>query len=296
MPVAVERIILNPQYASNCYLIRAGARTPPRQSSSIPAATRRRSSGARAPRRHPAGDPRHPHRRRPHRRRRRARARAGAEVWAPAGRARGAPRAARRAAATRSLPTSPSTRSPSGDTGGGRRPHLRGRRRARATRPTMSRSPSTAALFSGDLLFAGSVGRTDLAGGDWQTPARLGRDALLERFGPDAVVYPGHGEPTTLGRELETQPVPRRAARSVARVSAKFQAPRGTHDVLPAEQPLWFDTVVRTMEEVTALYGYGGIQTPGVRGHRRSSSERRAPARTSSRRRCTRSPIAATAR
>ena len=60
-------------------------------------------------------------------------------------------------------------------------------------------------VFSGDLLFAGSVGRTDLAGGDWglllDSIARL-----LERYGPDAVVYPGHGEPTTLGRELERNP------------------------------------------------------------------------------------------
>ena len=45
-------------------------------------------------------------------------------------------------------------------------------------------------------------------------------------------------------------------------MSAKFQAPRGTHDILPADQPLWFDTVQRTMEEVTKAYGYGRIQTP----------------------------------
>jgi histidyl-tRNA synthetase len=44
-------------------------------------------------------------------------------------------------------------------------------------------------------------------------------------------------------------------------VSAKFQAPRGTHDVLPADADWWH--VVRTMEEVTALYGWGRIQTPG---------------------------------
>jgi histidyl-tRNA synthetase len=42
----------------------------------------------------------------------------------------------------------------------------------------------------------------------------------------------------------------------------RFQAPRGTHDVLPSEQPLW-RKVVRTAEEVSALYGYGRIQTPG---------------------------------
>lgn len=61
------------------------------------------------------------------------------------------------------------------------------------------------AIFSGDLLFAGSVGRVDLEGGDWETLlASVAR--LLDRFGPDAVVYPGHGEPTTLGRELASNP------------------------------------------------------------------------------------------
>jgi histidyl-tRNA synthetase len=44
-------------------------------------------------------------------------------------------------------------------------------------------------------------------------------------------------------------------------VSGKFQAPRGTHDVLPADAGWW--QIVRTMEEVTALYGWGRIQTPG---------------------------------
>jgi glyoxylase-like metal-dependent hydrolase (beta-lactamase superfamily II) len=62
-----------------------------------------------------------------------------------------------------------------------------------------------AALFSGDVLFMGSVGRVDLPGGDWQALlASVKR--LLDRYGADAVVYPGHGEPTTLGRELETNP------------------------------------------------------------------------------------------
>ena len=60
-------------------------------------------------------------------------------------------------------------------------------------------------LFAGDLLFAGSVGRTDLAGGDWSTLLGSVR-RLIERYGPDAVVYPGHGDPTTLGRELATNP------------------------------------------------------------------------------------------
>jgi histidyl-tRNA synthetase len=46
-------------------------------------------------------------------------------------------------------------------------------------------------------------------------------------------------------------------------VSEKFQAPRGTRDVLPVDQPLWFDTVMRTMESLASLYGYRRIQTPG---------------------------------
>jgi hydroxyacylglutathione hydrolase len=60
------------------------------------------------------------------------------------------------------------------------------------------------ALFTGDLLFAGSIGRTDLPGGDHQTILRsLARTLTL----PDAtVVLPGHGPTTTIGDERETNP------------------------------------------------------------------------------------------
>jgi hydroxyacylglutathione hydrolase len=61
------------------------------------------------------------------------------------------------------------------------------------------------ALFSGDLLFAGSVGRVDLPGGDWETLLDSVR-ALVDRFPPDTVIYPGHGGPTTLGAELARNP------------------------------------------------------------------------------------------
>jgi hydroxyacylglutathione hydrolase len=60
-------------------------------------------------------------------------------------------------------------------------------------------------LFAGDLLFAGSVGRVDLPGGDWQTLLASVR-RLLERFPPETAVYPGHGPTTTLGRELASNP------------------------------------------------------------------------------------------
>jgi hydroxyacylglutathione hydrolase len=60
-------------------------------------------------------------------------------------------------------------------------------------------------VFSGDLLFGGSVGRVDFPGGDWaELLASIQR--LVGRYGRDAVVYPGHGDPTTLGRELDTNP------------------------------------------------------------------------------------------
>jgi glyoxylase-like metal-dependent hydrolase (beta-lactamase superfamily II) len=60
-------------------------------------------------------------------------------------------------------------------------------------------------LFSGDLLFAGSVGRVDLPGGDWDTLLESVR-TLADRFPPETVVHPGHGPETTLGAELERNP------------------------------------------------------------------------------------------
>ncbi len=61
------------------------------------------------------------------------------------------------------------------------------------------------ALFSGDVLFQGSVGRVDLPGGDWPTLLRS-IESLLDRFPPETTVYPGHMGLTTLGRERATNP------------------------------------------------------------------------------------------
>jgi glyoxylase-like metal-dependent hydrolase (beta-lactamase superfamily II) len=61
------------------------------------------------------------------------------------------------------------------------------------------------ALFSGDLLFAGSVGRVDLPGADWDTLVTSVR-TLFDRYPPETVVYPGHGPETTLGDELARNP------------------------------------------------------------------------------------------
>jgi len=61
------------------------------------------------------------------------------------------------------------------------------------------------ALFSGDVLFQGSVGRVDLPGADWETLARSLR-MLVEGYPPETKVYPGHMGITTLGAELATNP------------------------------------------------------------------------------------------
>jgi hydroxyacylglutathione hydrolase len=61
------------------------------------------------------------------------------------------------------------------------------------------------ALFSGDVLFEGSVGRTDLPGGDHAT-LMASIAGLLERYGDDTAVHPGHMGLTTLGRERATNP------------------------------------------------------------------------------------------
>jgi glyoxylase-like metal-dependent hydrolase (beta-lactamase superfamily II) len=60
-------------------------------------------------------------------------------------------------------------------------------------------------LFSGDVLFAGGVGRVDLPGGDWETLLDSIRK-LAELYPPETVVYSGHGPATTLGAELERNP------------------------------------------------------------------------------------------
>jgi len=60
-------------------------------------------------------------------------------------------------------------------------------------------------VFVGDSLFAGSIGRTDLPGGDYDTLISSIRSKLW-RLGDDTVVYSGHGPDTTIGRERRTNP------------------------------------------------------------------------------------------
>jgi hydroxyacylglutathione hydrolase len=65
--------------------------------------------------------------------------------------------------------------------------------------------PDEAAIFSGDVLFQGSVGRTDLPGGDWATLLESIR-TLVDSLPPETTVHPGHMGITTLGAERATNP------------------------------------------------------------------------------------------
>jgi glyoxylase-like metal-dependent hydrolase (beta-lactamase superfamily II) len=60
-------------------------------------------------------------------------------------------------------------------------------------------------VFVGDTLFAGSIGRTDFPGGDYEGLIRNVREKIFP-LGDDVVVYPGHGPKTTIGRERRTNP------------------------------------------------------------------------------------------
>ena len=60
-------------------------------------------------------------------------------------------------------------------------------------------------IFSGDSLFAGSIGRTDLPGGDYDQLMESLLDRLV-KLGDEYKVYPGHGPETTIGDELSTNP------------------------------------------------------------------------------------------
>jgi glyoxylase-like metal-dependent hydrolase (beta-lactamase superfamily II) len=65
--------------------------------------------------------------------------------------------------------------------------------------------PEARKVVAGDVLFAGSIGRTDLPGGDYQTLMRSLREVILP-LGDDVEVFPGHGPPTTVQAERRTNP------------------------------------------------------------------------------------------
>jgi len=72
--------------------------------------------------------------------------------------------------------------------------------------------PDEQAIFSGDVLFQGSVGRTDPPGGDWPT-LLASIQTLVDTLPPETTVYPGHMGTTTLGQERATNPFLQELAR-----------------------------------------------------------------------------------
>lgn len=70
---------------------------------------------------------------------------------------------------------------------------------------TKSGDPGAPALFAGDNLFAGSIGRTDLPGGDYEVLMKAITEVLFA-FPDESIVYSGHGPETTIGRERRSNP------------------------------------------------------------------------------------------
>ena len=203
MPVSVERVVLSPEYGSNCYVVSASPEAPEAavvDPGGEPDALLRLLAGrgqstaailvTHADVDHIAGVA--------------GLARlSGAEVWVPAGEAD----ALRRGTTRHGSAVAP--HEPEHVVADGDRVEVAGIAFEVIGVPGHSRDhvafATGGAVFSGDLLFRDSVGRVDFPGGDWSTLlASIAR--LLERFGLEATVYPGHGEPTTLGRELERNP------------------------------------------------------------------------------------------
>ncbi|WP_296601757.1 MBL fold metallo-hydrolase [Nocardioides sp.] len=84
--------------------------------------------------------------------------------------------------------------------------HAPGHTRGSVTfRSPYDREDVSEVMFSGDLLFAGSIGRTDLPGGDHATMLQSLKTKVLP-LADDVVVLPGHGEQTSIGRERATNP------------------------------------------------------------------------------------------
>jgi glyoxylase-like metal-dependent hydrolase (beta-lactamase superfamily II) len=81
-------------------------------------------------------------------------------------------------------------------------------------------------MFAGDLLFAGSIGRTDLPGGDHQTMLRTLATKVLP-LADDVVVLPGHGEQTSIGRERATNPYLLEVAQGSTETGGTQQVTRG---------------------------------------------------------------------
>ncbi len=111
-------------------------------------------------------------------------------------------------------------------------------------------------MFSGDLLFAGSIGRSDSIGGD---PVAMQKSLAWALTLPDeTVVLPGHGRSTTIGRERASNPH-LRGIESAARQVSAINAPKGVMEYLPPESAA-FLAVRDALAAPAIAAGYGYIE------------------------------------
>ena len=150
------------------------------------------------------------------------------------------------------------------------------------------------ALFSGDVLFQGSVGRVDLPGGDWPTLLESIR-TLVDGHPAETTVYPGHMGITTLGAERATQSVPGRAcvlaACRLSAVSAEVPGPaRAPSTCCPDEAAAPRADPARAARDPRArrlradrdagLRGHRALRARRGRVHRHRAARRCSPSRT----------------
>ena len=125
--------------------------------------------------------------------------------------------------------------------------------------------PDEQAIFSGDVLFQGSVGRVDLPGGDgptlmesirtWSRPCPRRRTSTPATWGSPRSARSGREPVPARARSLAA---PRLSSRPMAE---KFKAPRGTFDALPEQQPVR-QRIEDTARRMLEAAGYGRIDTP----------------------------------
>ena len=231
----------------------APSAAPPRRRRRSGRRRRHDPARARADGRDLRGDPRHALALGPPRRRRRPRRGTGATVYGPESEAHVLENPDAFYAGSRSAPWQPDTRS-------------RAARRSSSPASTFEASPfpATRRGTSPTTRTAPLLRRRALR--------RLGRPhrPAVRRLGHAARVDPDAGRPLPARdrRLLRATARRRRSAPSSPRNpflaelrALKFEAPRGTHDILPSEQPLWRQ-VIDEFERLCALYGYRRIQTP----------------------------------
>ena len=128
-------------------------------------------------------------------------------------------------------------------------------------------------MFSGDLLFQGSIGRTDLPGGDHPTMLRSLTEKVLP-LADDIVVLPGHGDQTTIGRERATNPFllellkrcRLRGSRSSrpedcdTSMATKINPLSGFPELLPADRVVERE-VIASLARTFELHGFANIET-----------------------------------